>query len=111
MSQIDPQYFEKDIIETENGYLCLTRLGVGYGISLITALTILNSKLQGYEKFKDLEPYDLPKGIVEELDGIMRINQKGIGFIQHYIENHPLHESVYNLALNLKDTSNNEKII
>lgn len=104
MSQIDPQYFEKGIVEAEDGYLCLTRLGAGYGISLITVLTIVNSKLQGYEKFKDLEPYDLPKGIMEELDGIMRINQKGIGFIQDYIKSHPLHESVYNLALSLKDT-------
>lgn len=103
MSQIDPLYFEKGIVEIKDGLLCLTKLGAGYGISLISALTIVKGELQGYERFKDLEFCDLPKEIMQEHDDIMRINKKGLNFIQEYIENHPFNESVYNLALSLQN--------
>jgi hypothetical protein len=45
-----------------------------------------------------------PKGIMEMYENdIMRINKKGIDFIEDYIETHPFYESVYNISIAMRE--------
>lgn len=80
----------------------LSKIGKKYALSLIISLTAVNCKLEApVECYANVKPFKMPKGIMTEFPNRIRINQKGVQFVQEYMASHPFNQYIYDFAISM----------